>query len=196
MAAASAPGEVVTNGMSFHGRNSNFANSALVVSVDERDFSSNHPFAGIEFQQYWERKAYAAGGNSFRAPAQNLQDFMAGRGAQGVQSSYRPGVVEYPLQEVLPDSIVAALRSGISAFNRKMRGFHTAEASLTGVETRTSAPVRIVRGADLQSVSLPGLYPTGEGAGYAGGIMSAALDGIRVADQIASELQRETRSIV
>jgi uncharacterized protein len=196
MAAASGAGEVVTNGMSFYRRNSTYANSALIVSVDERDFSGPHALAGIDFQRVWEHKAFKAGKNTYGAPAQNLMDFVNGNGARGVRSSYRPGVVETPLRDVLPAAVVTALRGGIKAFDRKMRGFYTAEASVTGVETRTSAPVRIVRGADFQSVSLPGLFPTGEGAGYAGGIMSAALDGIRVADQIARELQRETRSVV
>lgn len=194
MAAASEEGCLVTNGMSFYGRDSGYANSALVAAVDVGDFPSAHPLAGVEFQRIWERKAFAAGGHSYCAPSQNLMDFAGGKGLRGVRSSYLPGVVETDLSEVLPRDVASALRTGIKTFDRKMRGFLTEEATLTGVETRTSAPVRIVRGEDYQSVSLAGLFPAGEGAGYAGGIMSAALDGIRVADRIALELQEELRS--
>lgn len=194
MAAASEEGCLVTNGMSTYRRDAPYANSALVVAVDGRDFPGNNPLAGVEFQRNWERNAFAAGGGTYRAPAQNLLDFVEGRGSRGVRSSYRPGVVETDLARVLPPEIAQALKSGIRGFDRKMRGFLTQEATLTGVETRTSSPVRIVRGDDLQSVSLKGLFPTGEGAGYAGGIMSAAIDGIRVADRIALELSEDTRS--
>ena len=190
MAAASEEGCVVTNGMSFYQRNSPFSNSALVVSVGERDFPGSHPFAGIEFQRALEQKAYAAGNHSYKAPAQNLMDFATGKGCHAVNSSYRPGIVPVDLTEILPRDVARALQAGVREFDRKMRGFLTVEASLTGVETRTSAPVRIVRGSDFQSVSLPGLFPAGEGAGYAGGIMSAAVDGIRIADRIAQELQK------
>jgi len=189
MAAASEDGGVVTNGMSSFQRNSPFANSALVVAVGERDFPGSHPFAGIDFQRALEQKAYAAGNFSYYAPAQNLMDFTSGKGFHTVSSTYRPGIVPADLAEILPRDVALALKSGVKQFDRKMRGFLTVEASLTGVETRTSSPVRIVRGDDYQSVSLPGLFPTGEGAGYAGGIMSAAVDGIRVADRIAQELR-------
>jgi uncharacterized FAD-dependent dehydrogenase len=194
MAAASEEGCLVTNGMSSYRRDAPYANSALVVSVDGRDFPGNHPLAGVEFQRLWERKAFFAGGRTYRAPAQNLLDFVEGRGSRGVCSSYRPGVVETDLTQVLSPEVARSLRAGIKGFDRKMRGFLTEEATLTGVETRTSSPVRVVRGDDLQSVSLNGIFPTGEGAGYAGGIMSAAVDGIRVADRIALELFEETRS--
>jgi hypothetical protein len=190
MAAASEEGCVVTNGMSFYQRNSPFSNSALVVSVGESDFPGAHPLAGIDFQRALEQKAYAAGNHSYKAPAQNLMDFATGKGCHAVNSSYRPGIVPVDLTEILPRDVARALQAGAREFDRKMRGFLTVEASLTGVETRTSAPVRIVRGSDFQSVSLPGLFPAGEGAGYAGGIMSAAVDGIRIADRIAQELQK------
>lgn len=193
---SSEEGGVVTNGMSAHLRNSPFANSALVVTVEPDDFSSASPLAGVEFQRLWERRAFEVGGGGYRAPAQNLLSFLGMRGGKGVSSSYRPGVRETDLSRVLPVPVTETLRDGLRAFDRKMRGFVTAEATLTGVETRTSAPVRIVRGEDCQSVSLPGLYPTGEGAGYAGGIMSAALDGIRVADIIAEKITAETRSAI
>jgi uncharacterized FAD-dependent dehydrogenase len=194
MAAASEEGCLVTNGMSSYRRNSSYANSALVVAVDGRDFPGNHALAGVEFQKLWETKAFSVGGSAYKAPAQNLLDFVEGNGSRGVCSSYRPGVVEADLTQVLPLEIAQALKAGIKGFDRKMRGFLTEEATLTGVETRTSSPVRVVRGDDLQSVSLKGLFPTGEGAGYAGGIMSSAIDGIRVADRIARELSENTRS--
>jgi uncharacterized protein len=194
MAAASEEGCLVTNGMSSYRRDTPYANSALVVAVGGRDFRGNHALAGVEFQKIWEQKAFSVGGSAYKAPAQNLLDFVEGNGLRGLCSSYRPGVVETDLTQVLPREIAQALKAGIRGFDRKMRGFLTQEATLTGVETRTSSPVRVVRGDDLQSVSLKGLFPAGEGAGYAGGIMSAAIDGIRVADRIARELSENTRS--
>jgi len=191
VAAASEPGGVVVNGMSGYRRNSPFANSALVATVGEADFVGDSPLAGVEFQRLLERRAFQAGGGGYLAPAQSLLAFL-GRGSGRLSSSYRPGVVESELASLFPEPVTATLREGILSFDRKMRGFLSAESTLTGVETRTSAPLRILRGADLQSVSHAGLYPTGEGAGYAGGIMSAALDGIRVADAIAARLQAES----
>jgi uncharacterized FAD-dependent dehydrogenase len=188
VAGASEPDGVVTNGMSSYLRNSPYANSALVVSVGAGDFAGDSPLAGVEFQRIYERKAFSAGGGGYRAPAQNLMAFLTGKETRSVSSTYRPGIREADLSLVLPGFATAALREGIRVFDRKIRGFMTAEANLTGVETRTSAPVRIVRGENFQSISLSGLYPAGEGAGYAGGIMSAALDGIRVADAIARQL--------
>jgi hypothetical protein len=188
VAAASEEGEVVTNGMSDYRRNSSFANSALVVAVGKDDFLGEAPLAGVEFQRTLERKAFIAGGGDYRAPAQNLMAFLGEKGTYGISSTYLPGVREADLCQVLPEYVTEALREGIRSFERKMRGFMTREASLTGVETRTSAPVRIVRGEGLQSLTLRGLYPAGEGAGYAGGIMSSALDGIRAADAIACSL--------
>jgi uncharacterized protein len=187
VASSSEAGGVVVNGMSGYRRNSPHANSALVVTVGPGDFEGSAPLAGVEFQRVLERRAFQAGGGDYRAPAQNLLAFL-GTGSGSISSSYRPGVTEYPLARLFPAAVSATLREGLADFDKRMRGFVSAEATLTGVETRTSAPVRIVRGADLQSVALSGLYPTGEGAGYAGGIMSAALDGIRVADAIAARL--------
>jgi uncharacterized protein len=188
VAASSEEGGVVTNGMSDYLRDSPRANSALVVSVGKDDFPGDSPLAGIEFQRSLERASYLAGGNDYRAPAQNLMAFMGERGMHRVSSTYRPGVVEADLSLILPGFVTDTLREGIRSFERKMRGFITAEATLTGVETRTSAPVRILRGEDLQSPTMRGLYPVGEGAGYAGGIMSSALDGIRAADAVAGSL--------
>jgi uncharacterized FAD-dependent dehydrogenase len=188
VAGSSEPGGVVTNGMSAYRRTSPYANSALVVNVGKGDFGGDSPLAGMEFQRTLEQKAFAAGGGDYHAPAQNLLAFLGERGRGALFSTYRPGVREADLSVVLPGFVVETLREGVRQFDRKMRGFITAEANLIGVETRTSAPVRIVRGEDLQSATLPGLYPAGEGAGYAGGIMSAALDGVRIADRIAQQL--------
>jgi hypothetical protein len=182
--AASETGGVVVNGMSGHSRTGSYSNSALVVAVRREDFDDADPLAGVRFQRRWEEAAFAAGGGDYRAPAQNLLTFL-GRGRGALVSSCRPGVREAELDRVLPPFVVDGLRRALPHFERRMRGFITGEATLTGVETRTSAPLRILRGEDGESVSHPGLYPAGEGAGYAGGIMSAALDGLRVAEQIA-----------
>lgn len=179
---------VVTNGMSNLGRDSGLANSALVVNVRPEDFDASDPLAGVRFQQHWERLAFEAGGHSYRAPGQNLLAFL-GQGRGQHASSYRPDTVAADLATVLPEYVAVTLREGIVSFGRKMKGFVTAEATLTGVETRTSAPLRIMRDDQLQAPGLRGLYPCGEGAGYAGGIMSAALDGVRIADKIAEQLQ-------
>ncbi len=187
VAGSSEPEGVVTNGMSSSLRNSPYANSALVVSVGPADFGTAL-LGGIELQRQLERQAFLAAGGGYRAPVQNMMAFLQRPGNWPVASTYRPGSREIELRTILPRFVVEHLQAGINHFERKMRGFITAEATLTGVETRTSAPVRIVRNSDCQSATLPGLYPAGEGAGYAGGIMSAALDGIRVADSIAWQL--------
>jgi uncharacterized FAD-dependent dehydrogenase len=187
VAGSSEEGGVVTNGMSGYRRNSPYANSALVVNVGKGDFGEDSPLAGMEFQRTLEQRAFAAGGGDYRAPVQNLLAFLGDRPRGPLRATYRPGVREADLALLLPPFVTETLREGIRHFDRKMRGFITEEACLTGVESRTSAPVRIVRGDDLQSVSLAGLYPAGEGAGYAGGIMSAALDGVRIADRIAQQ---------
>ena len=180
--AASEPDGLVVNGMSRMARTGEYSNSALVVTVTPQDWGGT-TLGGMHFQQQWERQAYTAAGANFMAPAQNMMAF-AGRGKGAVNSSCRPGVVETELREVLPDFVYHGLRNALPHFDRKMRGFVTSEAVLIGVETRTSAPLRIPRNECGESVSHPGLFPAGEGAGYAGGIMSAALDGLRVADQI------------
>lgn len=185
---ASESGTVVTNGMSDLKRGSGWANSALVATVRTSDFDGSSPLAGISLQRRLEQAAFTLGGGNYRAPAQNMLAFLKRKGGAAVAATYRPGISEADLGELLPDFITATLRDGISAFERKMRGFITAEATLIGVESRTSAPLRILRGEDFQSPAIKGLYPCGEGAGYAGGIMSAALDGIRIADAIAGEL--------
>jgi len=188
---ASEEGGVVTNGMSGQQRNSPFANSALVVNVTTDDFGGDDPLAGVRFQRHWEQQAFLAGGGGYQAPAQNLLAFLKQPGKRSVTSSYRPGIIETDLDPVLPPYITQTLREGIPEFGRKMRGFVSAEATLIGIESRTSAPVRVLRNERFESVGLRGLYPAGEGAGYAGGIMSSAVDGVRIADTIAAQVGAE-----
>jgi uncharacterized FAD-dependent dehydrogenase len=191
---ASEEGGVVTNGMSGQMRNAPFANSALVVNVTPADFGGADPLAGVRFQRHWEQQAFQAGGGGYCAPACNLMEFMGLPGKGLLSSSYRPGIIEADLDAVLPSFITQTLREGINDFGRKLRGFVTAEATLVGIESRTSAPARILRNERYESVGLAGLYPAGEGAGYAGGIMSSAIDGIRIADTIAERLRVATTS--
>jgi uncharacterized protein len=191
VAAASEPGRVVTNGMSQYSRNERNANAAIVVGVTPGGFPGDaaaNPLAGIEFQRHWEEAAFRAGGGDYSAPAQRVGDFLAGRPSSGpgtVIPSYTPGVHWTDLSGCLPDYAVAAIREALPAFDRQIPGFAMDDAVLTGVETRTSSPIRIGRGDDRQSLSTRGLYPAGEGAGYAGGILSAAVDGIEVAEAVA-----------
>jgi hypothetical protein len=190
VAATSEPGLVVTNGMSQYSRAERNANAGIVVGVTPADYPGG-PLAGIAFQRHWERQAFLAGGGDYRAPAQLVGDFLAGRPSTKLGSvipSYKPGVTPADLSTCLPDYAIAAIREAIPAFDRQIRGFAMADAVLTGVETRTSAPLRITRGADYQSVNTSGLYPAGEGAGFAGGILSAGVDGIRVAEALALSL--------
>ncbi len=178
-------GVVVTNGMSDYRRDSAYANSAIVVNAGPDDFGGTEPIAlgGLAFRKIWEEKAYLLGGSNYHAPAQRLVDFLQDRvGDLTVATTFSPGVKSASLRDVLPPFAVEALLLGFPEFDRKMRGFITEEAVLFGVETRTSSPVRILRNADGRSVNVEGVYPCGEGAGYAGGIISSALDGIRVAE--------------
>jgi uncharacterized FAD-dependent dehydrogenase len=179
---------VVTNGMSGQLRNSPYANSALVVNVSPADFGADDPLAGVRFQRHWEHQAFLAGGGGYHAPAQNLLTFLKLPGGRVVSSSYRPGIVDTDLGLVLPEFISRTLREGIPEFGRKLRGFVSAEATLIGIETRTSAPLRVLRNDQFESYGLGGLYPAGEGAGYAGGIMSSAVDGVKIADMIAGKI--------
>jgi uncharacterized protein len=184
------PGGVATNGMSLARRASRWANAGLVVSLDPREFATagGGALAGVEIQRRCERSAFELGGSSFAAPAQRVTDFLAGRASRDLPaSSFRPRPVAADLAATLPAPIVAALREGVRRFEERMRGFVTEEAILLGVETRTSAPVRVARDpGTLVSPTHPGLYPCGEGAGHAGGIVSAAIDGLRVAARIAA----------
>lgn len=181
-----------TNGMSNSHRSSAWANAGLVVSVSPADFAAegfDGPLAGLAWQRKWERAAFELGGGGYRAPVQRLGSWMARRpGAAPPRSSYQPGVSLADLDLLYPDSVRTALRAALRTFDRRMRGFVTEEALLLGVETRTSSPCRILRREDLQSPGVAGLYPCGEGAGYAGGITSSAVDGVRVAEAIANEL--------
>ncbi len=181
-----------TNGMSNSHRSSPLANAGIVVAVSPADFAAEGfegPLAGLEWQRKWERAAYELGGGGYRAPAQRLSAFLARRpGAPPDRTSYRPGVAPADLSALYPPRVQEALHAGLRAFERRMRGFVTDEAILLGVETRTSSPCRIVREEDHQSPAIRGLYPAGEGAGYAGGIVSSAVDGLKVADAICAEL--------
>ena len=188
VAAASEAGGVVVNGMSDFARDGENANSALLVNVVPEDFPGDDPLAGVRFQREWERAAFVAGGSDYRAPAQIVGDFLAGRPSRGggrVEPGYRPGVRWTTLEQCLPGFVTGALREALPLLDRKLRGFAHPEAVLTGVETRSSSPVRIERDASL-TASVAGLYPCGEGAGYAGGIMSAAVDGMRCAEAVVA----------
>ncbi|NDG41269.1 MAG: hypothetical protein EBY28_18295 [Betaproteobacteria bacterium] len=208
VAATSEVGRVVTNGMSQYSRNERNANAGIVVGISPQDYRLDRnasgpvsPLDGIVFQRFWESRAYALGGESYRAPGQLLGDFVAGRHGRAlardfgsVLPSYQPGVTMTDLAEPgrgsLPDEALVAIREALPAFERQIRGFAMADAVLTGVETRTSSPLRITRGKDLQSLNVAGLYPAGEGAGYAGGIMSAGVDGIEVAEALGLSMLR------
>ena len=200
VAAASEPGRVVTNGMSQYSRNERNANAAIVVGITPEDYAAHGdgPLAGIALQRHWEEHAFALGGGNYDAPAQLVGDFLAQRASTAFGTtlpSYTPGVRLCDLSASLPDYAIAAIREALPAFDRQIKGFAMADALLTGVETRTSSPLRIKRGADCQSVNTRGLYPAGEGAGYAGGILSAAVDGIKVAEALALEMVGATRRL-
>ncbi len=189
VAATSEPNCVVTNGMSQYSRAERNANAGIVVNVTPEDFPDPAaPLSGIAFQRRLEARAFELGGGTYEAPGQLVGDFLAGRPSTQLGSvipSYQPGVHLTDLSTALPDFAIAAIREAIPAFDRQIRGFALPDAVLTGVETRTSSPLRITRGEDMQSMNVKGLYPAGEGAGYAGGILSAAIDGIRAAEAVA-----------
>jgi uncharacterized FAD-dependent dehydrogenase len=206
VAATSEVGRVVTNGMSQYSRNERNANAGIVVGITPQDYRQDglasgpvSPLDGMAYQRFWESRAYALGGENYHAPAQLVGDFVAGRHGKAITRevgsvlpSYQPGVTLTDLAEPgrgsLPAPALAAIREALPAFERQIRGFAMADAVLTGIETRTSSPLRITRGKDFQSVNVAGLYPAGEGAGYAGGIMSAGVDGIEVAEALAVNL--------
>ena len=191
VAATSEPNRVVTNGMSQYSRNERNANAGIVVGITPEDFPGTGPLAGIELQRQLESRAFELGGGTYEAPAQLVGDFLQGRPSAklgSVEPSYKPGVRLGDLATALPDYAIAAIREAIPAFDRQIKGFNLPDAVLTGVETRTSSPLRITRGEDFQSINVKGLYPAGEGAGYAGGILSAGVDGIRVAEAVATDL--------
>ncbi len=213
VAATSEPGRVVTNGMSQYSRNERNANAGIVVGIDPRDYpmdasafaaelgdtvshhvrpgAAHHPLAGIVLQRQLESNAYVLGGSNYHAPGQLVGDFLEGKASTqlgGVEPSYKPGVTLGDLAPALPTYAIEAIREALPAFARKIRGFDMPDAVLTGVETRTSSPLKVPRGEDLQSTNTRGLYPAGEGASYAGGILSAGVDGIRVAEALAHSL--------
>jgi uncharacterized protein len=198
VAATSEAERVVTNGMSQYSRNERNANAGIVVGITPQDYRQDgrhdgpvSPLDGMAFQRFWESRAYALGGGGYVAPGQLVGDFIQGQRSSAlgnVLPSYKPGVRMTDLAAGLPDYAVAAIREALPAFERRILGFAMADAVLTGVETRTSSPLRLTRGKDWQSLNVKGLYPAGEGAGYAGGIMSAAVDGIEVAEALAKNL--------
>ncbi|MFP5358643.1 MAG: NAD(P)/FAD-dependent oxidoreductase, partial [Gammaproteobacteria bacterium] len=193
VAATSEPGRVVTNGMSQYSRNERNANAGIVVGIQPAADYPGGPLAGVALQEELESRAFLLGGSCYEAPGQRVEDFLAGRPSTALGSvvpSYQPGVRPGDLATALPDYAIAAIREAIPAFDQQIRGFALPDALLTGVETRTSSPLRITRGEDLQSLNTRGLYPAGEGAGYAGGILSAGVDGIRVAEAVALRLQQ------
>ena len=194
VAATSERGRVVTNGMSQYSRNERNANAGIVVGITPADYPGG-ALAGIAFQRKWEERAFELGGGNYNAPVQRVGDFLAGRPSTALGAvipSYQPGVTPCDLASALPDYAIAAIREAIPALERQLKGFAMADAVLTGVETRTSSPVRISRRDDYQSINTAGLYPAGEGASYAGGILSAAVDGIEVAEAVALDIVRRT----
>jgi uncharacterized FAD-dependent dehydrogenase len=198
VAAASEAGRVVTNGMSQYSRHERNANSAIVVGINPEQDYPGHPLAGIALQRQLEEQAFALGGENYDAPAQLIGDFLKGRpsGELGVvKPSYTPGVKLTDLSKVLPAFAIAAIREAIPAFDKQIKGFAKADGLLTGVETRTSSPVCIKRGADFQSINVQGLFPAGEGAGYAGGILSAGIDGIKVAEAVAVAIMASQQQV-
>ncbi|MDF1832773.1 MAG: NAD(P)/FAD-dependent oxidoreductase [Porticoccaceae bacterium] len=195
VAATSEEGRVVTNGMSQYSRNERNANAAIVVGITPEQDYPGDVLAGIDLQRDLESLAYQLGGENYCAPAQLVGDFLNNKASTqlgSVQPSYQPGVSLGDLSQALPDFAVAAIREAIPAFDKKIKGFAMADALLTGVETRTSSPICIRRGKDFQSINTAGLYPAGEGAGYAGGILSAGIDGIKVAEALALDLLKDT----
>ena len=224
VAATSEPGRVVTNGMSQYSRKERNANAGIVVGIDPADFPQDaasfiaafgevdgaryaaqaqamraqvHPLSGMVLQRSLEAAAYVLGGANYQAPGQRVGDFLAGKPSsewRTVTPSYRPGVTPVDLASSLPDFAITAIREALPVFGRKIKGFDMADAVLTGVETRTSSPLKMPRGEDLQSSNVRGLYPAGEGASYAGGILSAGVDGIRVAEALALDLLTAQRA--
>ncbi|MGE6790846.1 hypothetical protein SAMN05216206_2696 [Pseudomonas guineae] len=191
VAATSEPNRVVTNGMSQYSRNERNANAGIVVGITPEQDYPGSPLAGIELQERLESQAYLLGGSTYEAPGQLVGDFIAGKASTelgSVEPSYKPGIKLGDLALALPDFAIEAIREALPAFGKQIKGFDLHDAVLTGIETRTSSPLRITRGADMQSLNVRGLYPAGEGAGYAGGILSAGVDGIRVAEALIKDM--------
>ncbi|MBH2020440.1 MAG: FAD-dependent oxidoreductase, partial [Burkholderiales bacterium] len=201
VAATSEAGRVVTNGMSQYSRNERNANAGIVVGIDPRDYpgiDAGNPLAGIALQRQLESHAFVLGGGNYEAPGQLLGDFVARRASTGlgeIMPSYKPGVAMGDLSSALPGYAIAAMREAFPAFGQKIKGFDRHDAVLTGVETRTSSPIKMSRGDDFQSINVRGLYPAGEGASYAGGILSAGVDGIKVAEAVARSVLAEAEKL-
>lgn len=196
VAATSEPGRVVTNGMSQYSRNERNANAGIVVGVTPTDYPGD-VLAGVDFQRQWESRAFELGGGNYNAPAQRVGDFLARRASKAlgeVVPSYKPGVQPTDLASCIPDYAIEAIREALPAFDKQIKGFAMSDAVLTGVETRTSSPIRIKRNAAFESLNTRGLYPAGEGAGYAGGILSAAVDGIEVAEAVALSMCKSVKA--
>jgi uncharacterized FAD-dependent dehydrogenase len=192
IAAASEEGCLVTNGMSEYARDGQNSNSALLVNILPSDFESDHPLAGIDFQRQWERKAFLLGGGNYQAPGQLLDDFLKNKISKkikNIKATYQPGIKLSSLNDCLPAYVIDSIKKALPKMDKKIKGFAHPEAVLTGVETRSSAPLRIVRDESLQS-NIKGIYPAGEGAGYAGGIISAAIDGLLVAEKIIEKYSK------
>ena len=197
--ATSEEGHVVTNGMSQYSRNERNANSGIVVGISPELDYPNGVLAGVAFQRQLEARAYLLGGKNYNAPAQRLEDFLLGQPSLDLgplQPSYAPGVTPADLSTALPTQLIEAIREALPAFAKQIPGFDYGDALLTGVETRTSSPVRISRGVNFQSVNTPGLFPAGEGAGYAGGILSAGIDGLRVGEAVAKQLLAPVNALI
>ena len=197
--ATSEEGHVVTNGMSQYSRNERNANSGIVVGINPELDYPNGVLAGVAFQRQLEARAYLLGGKNYNAPAQRLEDFLLGQPSLDLgplQPSYAPGVTPTDLSTALPTQLIEAIREALPAFAKQIPGFDYGDALLTGVETRTSSPVRISRGVNFQSVNTPGLFPAGEGAGYAGGILSAGIDGLRVGEAVAKQLLAPANALI
>ena len=187
IAAASEHGSLVTNGMSLRARDGENINSAFLVGVNPGDFIDNHPLSGVKFQEFWENRAYNVGGGDFKAPIQLVGDFISNKRTKKIGSiipTYQPGVMPCDLRQCLPEFVTDTLFGALPVFERSLHGYANPEAVMTGIETRSSSPVRILRDQNYES-SVKGIYPCGEGAGYAGGITSAAVDGIKVAEAVA-----------
>jgi uncharacterized FAD-dependent dehydrogenase len=195
VAAASEAGGVVTNGMSKHKRDGQNANSALLVGVQPDDFGSDHPLAGVEFQRRWERLAFESGGGNYHAPAQLVGDFLSDIKSSAfgqVTPTYQPGLAFAELKNCLPDYVIATMKEALLHFDGKIKNFAMADSVMTGVETRSSSPVRINRD-EKHRANIQGLYPMGEGAGYAGGIMSSAVDGAKTAEKVIQQFSNKFR---
>ena len=185
-------GYLVTNGMSEYSQDGENSNAALLVNIGKEDFDSDNPLAGIEFQKKWEKKAFEVGGSNYHAPVQLVGDFLNNKKSTDIKSivpTYKPGVTPTSLDECLPEIVLKSLKEALPHLDKKINGFAHPDAVLTAIESRSSSPVRIVRDKETLQSNISGIYPAGEGAGYAGGIISSAVDGLRVAETILHKFE-------